>query len=227
MSEAKLTLISHHLCPFVQRANIALREKNTGFEVVYIDLENKPDWFLELSPLGKVPVLKVERPGRPDVAIFESAVIIEYIEETAGGRPLHPDDPILRAQHRGWIEFGSTVLVDLYKLSHAKEGAELEAARGALETKLGRVEQVLSGGPYFAGGAFSYVDAAFAPAFRQIDVLEKVAHTGLLDRRPALASWSEALHDRPSVKAAVPPDFPDRFLDHLRSRDSMLLKEAA
>ncbi|MDH3236478.1 MAG: glutathione S-transferase N-terminal domain-containing protein, partial [Alphaproteobacteria bacterium] len=72
-----LTLVSHHLCPYVQRAAIALAEKAVEFERIYIDLANKPDWFRALSPLGKVPVLKVD-----DRALFESAVILEYLEET-------------------------------------------------------------------------------------------------------------------------------------------------
>jgi glutathione S-transferase len=87
---SKLTLISHHLCPYVQRAVISLTEKSASFERVYVDLTNKPDWFQAISPLGKTPVLKVG-----DRAIFESAVILEYLEETQP-HPLHPADPLTR-----------------------------------------------------------------------------------------------------------------------------------
>jgi glutathione S-transferase len=73
----KLTLISHKLCPYVQRVAIALAEKSLPFTRVDIDLAAKPDWFLAISPLGKTPVLKVG-----DTAIFESAVILEYLEDT-------------------------------------------------------------------------------------------------------------------------------------------------
>ncbi len=99
---AALKLISHKLCPYVQRAVIALNEKGVAFERVDIDLASKPDWFLKLSPLGKVPVLTV---GSADgeVALFESNVICEYIEETQGGARLHPQDPLQRAQHRAWM----------------------------------------------------------------------------------------------------------------------------
>jgi glutathione S-transferase len=82
---APLKLISHKLCPYVQRAVIALTEKGVPFERIDIDLANKPDWFLKISPLGKTPVLVVG-----DKAIFESAVILEYLEETQA-RPLHPE----------------------------------------------------------------------------------------------------------------------------------------
>src|ERR1700716_3452564 len=114
---AKLKLISHKLCPYVQRAVIALTEKGVPFERIDIDLANKPDWFLAISPLGKVPVLKVERDGHVPAIVFESAVILEYLEETAPGEKLHPADPLERAQHRSWIEFGSSLLSDLYRFS--------------------------------------------------------------------------------------------------------------
>src|SRR5438445_13377744 len=104
---APLKLISHKLCPYVQRAVIALTEKGVAFERIDIDLANKPDWFLKISPLGKTPVLVVG-----DRAIFESAVILEYLEETQS-KPLHPADPLVRAEHRAWIEFGSVVLNDI------------------------------------------------------------------------------------------------------------------
>src|SRR5712675_3040700 len=93
-----LKLISHKLCPYVQRAVIALTEKGVEFERIDIDLADKPDWFLKLSPLGKTPVLLVG-----DTAIFESAVILEYLEETQSPT-LHPADPLARAEHRAFIE---------------------------------------------------------------------------------------------------------------------------
>src|SRR5260370_29629222 len=98
---ARLKLISHRLCPYVQRAVIALTEKGVSFERIDIDLANKPDWFLAISPLGKTPVLQVGV-----TAIFESAVILEYLEETQP-KPLHPADPLRRAAHRDSIGFGS------------------------------------------------------------------------------------------------------------------------
>src|SRR6185437_9769559 len=96
---APLKLISHKLCPYVQRAVIALTEKGVAFERIDIDLANKPEWFLKISPLGKVPVLVVTT-EKSAVAIFESNVICEYIEETQGGPNLHPKEPLTRAEHR-------------------------------------------------------------------------------------------------------------------------------
>ena len=87
---APLKLISHKLCPYVQRAVIALTEKGVPFERIDIDLASKPDWFLKLSPLGKVPVLVVTGDDCKEVSLFESNVICEYIEDTLAGARLHP-----------------------------------------------------------------------------------------------------------------------------------------
>ncbi|WP_197470558.1 glutathione S-transferase family protein, partial [Erythrobacter sp. HI0019] len=105
---ADLTLVSHHLCPYVQRAAIALSEKGTGYDRSYIDLAQKPDWFIVISPLGKVPLLLVKQ-GEDRHVIFESAVILEYLDDTVAPK-LHPDDPLERARHRAWIDFGSSIL---------------------------------------------------------------------------------------------------------------------
>ena len=222
----KLTLISFPTCPYVQRAVIALKEKQVDFDVVYIDLANKPDWFLAISPLGKVPVLKVEREGHEPAIVFESAVILEYLEETAGGVKLHPEDALERAQHRSWIEFGSQVLGDLWRISNAKDNGELDAARQALTGKLTRLETIVVG-PFFAGERFSAVDAVFAPAFRQIDALETAVDAGLTKGLPKISVWRQALAARPSVRDAAPADFADQYLKRLRNNDAHILKLAA
>ena len=127
---AALKLISHKLCPYVQRAVIALTEKAVAFERIDIDLANKPDWFLKISPLGKTPVLQVG-----DIAIFESAVILEYLEETQP-RPLHPGNALTRAEHRGWIEFGSAILNDIAGFYGARDEAVFQDKIAQLEQKL-------------------------------------------------------------------------------------------
>lgn len=222
----RLTLISSPTCPYVQRAVIALKEKRVAFEIIYVDLADKPDWFLAISPLGKVPVLRIERDGEPPAVIFESAVILEYLEETVPGTKLHPADPLKRAQHRGWIEFGSNVLGDLVSYSTATDAAALAVARTALHAKFKRLESALVGQPYFAGQHFTLVDAAFAPVFRQIDALETVATTGLLEGFPGLEAWRKALAARDSVRTAVPDDYVERYLGRLRKLDAVLLQAA-
>ena len=150
---AALKLISHKLCPYVQRAVIALTEKGVPFERIDIDLANKPDWFVKISPLGKVPVLLVET-ADGEVALFESNVICEYIEDTQGGAKLHPQDPLQRAQHRAWMEFGSTILSELWGLETTGDPAVFETKRKAVAAKFAQVEKTLGAGPYLCGREF-------------------------------------------------------------------------
>jgi glutathione S-transferase len=223
---ASLKLISHKLCPYVQRAVIALTEKGVPFERIDIDLANKPDWFLKLSPLGKVPVLVVTT-DEGEVALFESNVICEYIEETQAGLKLHPVDALKRAQHRAWMEFGSAILGDLWGLETATDPAAFENKRQALAAKFSRVEAALAEGPYFAGDAFSLVDAVFAPIFRYFDVFDELTELGIFNDLPTARAWRAELAKRPSVRTAVGADYPQLLRAFLVRHDAHLLKLAA
>ncbi|WP_379064857.1 glutathione S-transferase family protein [Mesorhizobium sp. UC22_110] len=221
-----LTLVSHHLCPYVQRAAIALSEKGVPFEKILIDLADKPAWFLGLSPLGKVPLLIVRQANRPEAVLFESSVICEYIEETRAGPKLHPGDPLLRAQHRAWMEFGSTILSDIWGLETTQDPAIYEQKRSAITDKFERLEAVLGNGPYFAGKDFSLVDAVFAPVFRYFDLFDTLAETAVFTKTPHVRAWRAALAERQSVRQAVGPDYPERLHAFLRKHDAYLLKAA-
>jgi len=227
MSNDKLTLVSHHLCPYVQRAAIALTEKGAPFERRYVDLSAKPDWFRAISPLGKVPLLIVEQGDGTEAVLFESAVICDFLEETQPGVPLHPVDPLTRAQHRGWIEFGSSILSDLWGLETAKEAEPYEVKRKALIDKFTRVEAVLGEGPFFAGERFSLVDAVFGPIFRYFDVFDTITHTGVFVETPKVRKWRATLATRPSVVTAVTDDYAARLRNFLIDHDAWLLKRAA
>lgn len=223
---AALKLISHKLCPYVQRAVIALTEKGVAFERIDIDLANKPDWFLKISPLGKVPVLVIAT-GKGEVALFESNVICEYIEETQGGPRLHPEGPLVRAQHRAWMEFGSTILSELWGLETTGDPAIFESKRMAIAAKFARVEAALGSGPFFAGENFSLVDAVFAPIFRYFDVFDKLSDLAVFTGTPKVRAWRVALAKRPSVQAAVDRDYPQLLRAFLVRHDAHLLKLAA
>jgi glutathione S-transferase len=201
----KLTLISHDLCPYVQRAVIALTEKEVAFDRIYVDLDNKPDWFLSISPLGKVPLLRVEE----DV-IFESAVILEYLEETQP-KPLYPSDALARAHHRAMIELSSAILSDIWGLEIAPKREGAEAKIEGLRQKFARIERGLGGGPWFAGERFGLVDAAFGPVFRYFDLFDKILDYEMLTGKPKIAVWRAALAARPSIRHAVVPDYAARL----------------
>src|SRR6195256_3653642 len=106
-------LVSFKTCPWVQRAAIVLREKKVDFEFRHIEPDNRPDWFLAISPHKKVPVLRID----DKVSLFESNAINEYLDETITPR-LHPEDPIERAINRAWTDyvptFASTVTATAY-----------------------------------------------------------------------------------------------------------------
>ena len=213
---SRLKLISHKLCPYVQRAVIALTEKGVAFERIDVDLANKPDWFLKISPLGRTPVLQVG-----DTAIFESAVILEYLEETEP-KPLHPADPLRRAEHRGWIEFGSAVLNDIAGLYSAPDEAAFKTKTAQLEARFARLEARVVAAPWFDGDKFSLVDAVFGPVFRYFDVFDEIGDFGILAGKLRLARWRASLAARPSVKSAVSSEYPALLSDFLKRRNSWI-----
>lgn len=217
----KLTLISHLLCPYVQRAVIALTEKEVAFERIDIDLANKPEWFLKISPLGKTPVLLVD-----DRAVFESAVILEYLEETQPN-PLHPSDALTRAEHRSWIEFGSAILNDIAGLYSAADEAVLAAKVEAVTGKFQQIEARLGEGPYFSGTSFSLVDAVFGPIFRYFDSFDRIGAFDVMQDAPKVRAWRQALSQRPSIQTAVAADYGARLWRFLENRPSALAKHMA
>lgn len=221
MSTPKLTLISHHLCPFVQRTAIALLEKDVPFERRNIDLGNKPDWFLKLSPLGKVPLLLVD----DDTVLFESSAIAEYINDLTGGGLL-ASEPLTRARQRAWIEFASTTIGNIGKLYTARDIDAFDAARAALSDKWrileNALEDTLDNRPYFSGENFSLVDAAFAPVFRYFDVIETLSDIDFFADVPKVRAWRNVLATRPSVQQAVSEDYPTRLLQFFAGKDSVI-----
>jgi glutathione S-transferase len=222
----KLILIGAPTSPYVQRVVIALNEKHVHFDRLDLDPAAAPDWFRAISPLGRVPVLRIERDGQPPAVIFETAAILDYLEETVPGEKLFPADPLARAQQRAWVAFSAHLLADLDRFSTARDGAALARARAALVQKLKRLEAVVGAGPYFAGQRFSLVDAAFAPAFRQIAALDSEGCTGLLDGLLGLEHWSRSLAARPSVRTAIPDAYVARHLAHIRATGGGSLEAA-
>lgn len=209
-------LVSHPLCPYVQRAAIVLAEKGVPYERRDIDLAAKPDWFLAVSPLGKTPVLLAG-----GAALFESAVICEYLDETHAPR-LHPSDALLRAQQRSWMEFGSALLNLIGGFYNAADARALAAKAAEIHARFVQVEAALGEGPYFMGGQFGMVDAVFGPVFRYFDVFDTIADFGMLAGLPRTAAWRAALAARPSVRQAVPANYPDLLRAFLLKRGAAL-----
>lgn len=208
----KLELISFKLCPFVQRSIIALRHKGLPYSVTYVDLEDPPAWFLAISPMGRVPALRVD----DDTVLFESAIINEFIDDVTPGS-LRPGDPLRLAQNRGWIQFGEQCLFDQYHWMTAATEEDFENAEHKLRVNLRKLEAALGEGPYFNGEEFSLVDCAYAPLWMRYARLASRHSPFERDEFPRLAAWSDALLSLEAVQGSVPEDFDTLLTDYIRS----------
>src|SRR5450432_3048384 len=156
---AKYLLVSFKTCPWVQRAAIVLREKKIDFELRHIDPDNRPDWFLAISPHKKVPVLRLD----DRVSLFESNAIAEFLDETIEPR-LHPADPVQRAIHRAWTDYLPTFAEMVTGQAYADDEAEYKEEIANIAPAFEKLEGALSTqspqGPFFNGVKYSLVDAA-------------------------------------------------------------------
>ncbi|MBT3400408.1 MAG: glutathione S-transferase family protein [Rhodospirillaceae bacterium] len=196
---------------------ILLRAKDVEFDVTYVNLREKPDWFLEISPHGKVPVLKVG-----DDILFESSAIAEFLDEMVPPR-LHPEDPIARAKNRAWTDFTPTFAGALSKIHYAKTREDMEAAVADAPTVLTKVEAALAGrgnnGPFFNGPDMSLVDAAYAPFLQRYLLIDEGLKNDVLKDFPLIRAWAETLMADERVTGAVPDNFEDEFIGNLHRRD--------
>lgn len=207
----------------MQRAVILMRAKNVEFDVTYVNLRDKPAWFLEISPHGKVPVLKVG-----NEILFESNAIAEFLDETVEPR-LHPADPIKRARNRAWTDFVPTFSAALGNITYAKDKAGVDEGVANMAGPMSRIEAALAterqgSGPYFNGDKLSLVDAAYAPFLQRFAICEKALKTGLLDKYPLVKAWTQALLADKRVTSALPDNFPEEYRDNLKRRGAFASK---
>lgn len=191
---------------FSQRTRVVLLEKGVDFTATEVDLQNKPDWFTQISRYGKVPAIK-----HGDIELFESSIINEYLEEVFPEPALLPSDPGAKAIARIWIDYANTRLVPAFnKLLRGKDSTEQEQGRREFLEALLYLEQEgiskLSGnGPYWLGENFSLVDISFYPWFERLPVLEHFRNFTLPTETPRLQEWWNVVRDRPSIKAVENP----------------------
>ena len=203
----------------MQRAVILMRAKKVEFDVTYINLREKPDWFLEISPHGKVPVLVVE-----DQPLFESNAIAEFLDEVVPPR-LHPEDPIDRARHRAWTDFVPDFAKALSGVYYTRTREEVEEGLAQAPKRVQRLEEAVerergNDGPFFSGDTLCLVDAAYAPFFQRFEFAERYLETGLLDSFPLVKAWSEALLAEELVTGSVVSHFEDEFAKNLVRRET-------
>ncbi len=217
MKQKNFHLVTHLLCPYVQRSVIVLKEKGISYKRTDIDLANKPEWFTRISPMGRVPLLLVNN----SISLFESAVICEYLDEITPGS-LHPQDPLEKAYHRAWVEFGSEILNSIVALYNANNKQSFENERSEIHNRFQLIEKELSGTPFFSGDQFHLIDAVYGPVFKYFEVFDRVIKLAVFEGLPRIKIWYTALQQRSSIQLAVAPEYPELLLGFLKKRDTYI-----
>jgi glutathione S-transferase len=223
-------LVSFKGCPWVQRVAIVLREKRVPFDFRHIEADARPDWFRSVSPHNKVPVLRIDG----GIALFESAAICEYLDETHEPR-LHPEDPVERAIHRAWIEYmpacvdiisghAYVATAEAFAAAAAKIPAAFEKLEAALARQAARHRDPAQreSGPLFDGARYSLVDAAYAPFLQRHLFLERIRPIGQIDRFPRVKAWAEALAARPSTHSFPPAEYEAMYRAMVKKRNAWI-----
>ena len=217
----KFMLCSFKTCPWVQRAAIVLRAKEIPYEIEYIDRDNRPAWFLAVSPHAKVPVLQID--GRE--ALFESNAIAEYLEEVASPR-LHPEDPVMRARNRAWTDFVPTFASAVSNTAYADTEEEFTSRAAKIAEPFAKLDEALAkrgnDGPYFNGPKLSLVDAAYAPFLQRYTFMDRLRPLGVIERYPRLAAWRDALLASAAVRASTVEDIEAAWQENLIARGRWL-----
>ena len=154
---------------YSHRVRMVLREKGVTVDIIDVDASNKPEDLLEINPYGTLPTL-LDR----DLVLYESTVIMEYLDERFPHPPLLPVYPVARAQcrllmHR--IEVDWSEKVDLLVLGKGREVA-LEKARKELRESLVAIAPVFADRPFFMSEEFTLVDCFVAPILWRLSVLD-------------------------------------------------------
>ncbi|XP_030570781.1 pyrimidodiazepine synthase [Drosophila novamexicana] len=207
-------LYSMRFCPYAQRAHLVLNAKKVPHHSVYINLTEKPEWLVEVSPLLKVPALHlVAEKGQP--SLIESLIISEYLDEKYPQSPLLPKDALQRAQDKILVERFSGVTGSYMKiLLHDASPDELWAALDIFEEELGK-----RGTPYFGGDKPGFVDYMIWPWFERLAVLKYVLgerYSFDSQRFAKLSAWIELLLKDDVVKTFFAT--PEQHVEFWRTR---------
>lgn len=200
--DTKLKLISKRACPFAERTRIVLGMKGLAAEIEEIDVYNKPDWFTELSPLGKVPVLL-----HGDQSFYESTAINEYLDEKFDGPALVPNDPALRAKMRFWVQFDETSLAPaFYRLLLEQDGDHQISKREIYEGRLNTFERhaLDSAAPFILGKSPSLADVTLYTHLSRLPVLQRARGVAVRAQDSPLSRWIITMSELDAVKQAAP-----------------------
>jgi glutathione S-transferase len=203
-----LKIVSFKICPFVQRVIAVLELKQAAYEVEYISLLDKPDWFMKASPHGKVPIL-IEDRG----VLFESGPISEYLDETFGDFRLHPIDAFERAQHRAWIELAARHYLVQCRIQRSPDVKQLATNQTELSDAFAKAEAVLGSSPYFSGNSPSLVDTAWFVLLHRVHIIEECTGFDFLAGFPKMKRWQCKLLEVEALLKSAPEGFIEEFVN--------------
>lgn len=212
-----LKVVSFKICPFVQRVTAALEAKNIPYEVEYINLKAKPQWFLEASPNGQVPIIITEN----GTALFESDAIIEYIDDYYG--PIEADlSAEDKALDRAWSYLGSKHYLPQCGLMRSRDKETLDEKAEKLAKAFAKVEKQLGDGPYFKGSSLSKVDIAWLTVLHRADIVARYAGYDMLEGFPKVKAWQQALMATGLAEKSVAEDFEQAFTGYYLAEETYL-----
>lgn len=214
-----IKLVTSKLSPFGHRVEMCLIEKKISYEKVDVDLANKPDWFVQDSPLGKAPIIYGN--GRP---LFESIAICEYLEEAFPDIQLHSKDVYTKAWHRGWMEFSNGLISSIFGIAFATDQKTLDEKLDEARKKIKNLEKYLTAEPFFGGGHFSLIDVCFATAFTPAMVIRANFGVEIFEEDSRTDKYIQKLIERESFDKVVPDDYDNVFEDFLARKNSHLLR---
>jgi glutathione S-transferase len=197
--------------PFTHRVLILCHEKGITYQLNRINTYQKPDWFLAISPLGQVPVMRVN-----DIIIHDSRAIWEYLDSTFKPHLL-PTDPILCAKHRSWIAFADELAHEIAQFVKLKKILIRDLCR--LDTLFKILDDHLIG-PFFFGKIVSLVDITLISHILWLDALEqRILPCSILFKYPKLVTWLNLMKERPSLKETMGDNYTHYFIELLQNHD--------
>ena len=203
---SKLTFYTAEVCPYAQRTQILLGEKAIEHDAVEVDINDKPAWFLELTPAGRVPVIR-----HGDFILWESATVNEYLDATFPGPALRPRDERKLAVIRNEIKhFDSVFLAMLYKLlfeqnSTVQRPLREDVTNGLcyLESRLDAIQGAADNGPYWMGTDLTLADLAMYPFFERLPVFNHYRDVTMPASCSRLRRWLDTMTERPAAAATA------------------------
>ncbi|CAM3343848.1 glutathione S-transferase family protein [Thalassospira profundimaris] len=213
-------LIGHRLCPYVQRVAMVLAQSRVAHKRTDIALDAKPDWFLELSPTGNVPVLVVD----DERMLFEAAAICQYLDAMCW-KSLYSADTYYRALEQGVIAIADKILALTADLIYRDLSEQaVDATIHAIHMQMSIVSNLITPSIIFEDKDLSMLDIVFATVFRPFALISIGLNRDLFAGFPGLRGWASGLAAHQTVRNAVPATYHREMHEFIASKEGYLAK---